>query len=94
MSTAPSEDERHGERDVARGPFAQQGPRGERDEHDLEVGERRRQAAPTSAIAWCQRIRSAAKKLPAIAAWHQWRGGGGPKRRRSRSASRPSTGNA
>ena len=32
-------------------------------------------------------MRSAAKNVPAIAAWRQWRGGGGPKRRRSRSAS-------
>jgi hypothetical protein len=50
--------------------------------------------APTSAIAWCQRIRSAAKNAPAAAAWRQWPGAGGPRRRRSRSASRPRTGSA
>src|SRR3954466_6205595 len=50
--------------------------------------------APTSAIAWCQKIRSAAKATPASAVSRHAPRGRGPGRRRSRQASAPSTGTA
>src|SRR3954454_23747581 len=46
--------------------------------------------APTSAIAWCQKIRSAAKKTPASAVARHAPRGRGPSRRRSQPASAPS----
>ena len=50
--------------------------------------------APTSSIAWCQKIRSPAKNTPAAAASRRsWRVRA-PKRRSSKSASTPSTGTA
>src|SRR3954454_23173925 len=46
--------------------------------------------APTSAIAWCQKIRSAAKKTPASAVARHAPRGRGPSRGRSHHASAPS----
>ena len=50
--------------------------------------------APTSSIAWCQKMRSAAKKTPATAASARSRLLRGPSRRSSHHASTPSRGTA
>ncbi|HSE81578.1 MAG TPA: hypothetical protein VLA87_07760 [Gaiellaceae bacterium] len=50
--------------------------------------------APTAAIAWCQKMRSAMKKMPATSESQSARRASGPKRRRSHQASRASGGSA
>ena len=90
-----AEDERHREHDARRRPLAEQQPRRDGDEHDLQVGEHGRQAGadvgdrvvPEDEVGGEERARGAsrASQLPA---------GGGPWRRRSASASAPSTGSA